>query len=78
MSATAICQLKPTGVPTPILQRVNSEMAAVLKDPAVAGKMTNVGFINRGGGTMQQTRNYVEAQHKAWGTLVKEIGLQPE
>ena len=40
--------------------------------------MTNVGFISRGGGTMQQTRDYVLGQHAAWGTLVKEIGLQPE
>lgn len=68
----------PVGVPAPILQRANSEMAAVLKDPAVVEKMTNVGFVSRGGGTMQQTRDYVEGQHKAWGTLVKEIGLQPE
>ena len=25
-----------------------------------------------------QARDYVNGQHKAWGTLVKEIGLQPE
>ena len=60
------------------LQRVNTEVGAILNDPAVAEKLTNIGFMNRGGGTMQQTRDYVEAQHKAWGTLVKEIGLQPE
>jgi tripartite-type tricarboxylate transporter receptor subunit TctC len=68
----------PTGVPAPVLQRVNTELAGILKDPAVVDKMTNVGFISRGGGTMQETRAYVEGQHKAWGTLVKEIGLQPE
>jgi tripartite-type tricarboxylate transporter receptor subunit TctC len=68
----------PTGVPAPVLQRVNAELAGILKDPAVVEKMTNVGFVSRGGGTMQETRDYVEAQHKAWGTLVKEIGLQPE
>ena len=40
--------------------------------------MSNVGFRSRGGGTMQQTRNYVMMQYVAWGTLVKEIGLIPE
>ena len=35
------------------------EMAAILKDPAVAEKLTNIGFMSRGGGTMQQTRDYV-------------------
>ncbi len=68
----------PAGVPTPIVQRVNGEMSVVLKDPAVVEKMTNVGFISRGGGTLQQVRDYVAGQHAAWGTLVKEIGLQPE
>jgi tripartite-type tricarboxylate transporter receptor subunit TctC len=68
----------PAGVPAPILQRVNTEMSAILKDPDVVGKMSNVGFISRGGGTMQQTRDYVNGQHAAWGRLIKEIGLQPE
>jgi tripartite-type tricarboxylate transporter receptor subunit TctC len=68
----------PTGVPAPILERVNKELTIILKDPEVTSKMTNVGFISRGGGTMQQTRDYVAGQHAAWGRLVKEIGLQPE
>jgi tripartite-type tricarboxylate transporter receptor subunit TctC len=68
----------PTGVPAPILERVNKELSTILKDPEVTSKMTNVGFISRGGGTMQQTRDYVSGQHATWGRLVKEIGLQPE
>jgi hypothetical protein len=40
--------------------------------------MRNAGFISRGGGSIEQTRAYVEAQHAAWGKLVQEIGLQPE
>jgi tripartite-type tricarboxylate transporter receptor subunit TctC len=68
----------PTGVPSPILERVNRDLDVILKDPAVVERMRNVGFISRGGGTMQQTRDYVQSQHAAWGTLVKEIGLTPE
>ena len=68
----------PTGVPAPILQRVNSELAVILKDSAVVDRMRNVGFVSRSGGTMQQTSDYVQAQHAAWGTLVREIGLKPE
>jgi tripartite-type tricarboxylate transporter receptor subunit TctC len=68
----------PTGVPAAILQRVNGELALILKDPAVVERMSKAGFVSRGGGTMQATRDYVQAQHAAWGKLVKEIGLQPE
>ena len=68
----------PVGVPSDIVARVNREMDSILKDPAVVTKLGNAGFISRGGGTLQQTRDYVLGQHAAWGTLVKEIGLQPE
>jgi tripartite-type tricarboxylate transporter receptor subunit TctC len=68
----------PAGVPLPILERVNRELDVILKDPAVVERMRNVGAISRGGGTIQQTRDYVQSQYAAWGNLVKEIGLTPE
>jgi tripartite-type tricarboxylate transporter receptor subunit TctC len=68
----------PTGVPEAILARVNREMAGIMTDPAIVTKLRDVGFISHGGGTMQQAREYVLAQHAAWGKLVQEIGLQPE
>ena len=68
----------PSGVPAPVIERVNREMNAVLADPAVTSRLQNVGFITRGAGTLAEVRDYINAQHKAWGTLVKEIGLQPE
>jgi tripartite-type tricarboxylate transporter receptor subunit TctC len=68
----------PTGVPADVLARVNREMAAILTDPAVVTRLRNVGIASHGGGTMQEVRGYVLAQHAAWGRLVNEIGLQPE
>jgi tripartite-type tricarboxylate transporter receptor subunit TctC len=68
----------PAGAPAPILQRVNRELDAILKSPEVVERLRNIGFLSRGGGTMQQTRDYVQSQYVAWGKLVKEIGLQPE
>jgi len=68
----------PTGVPADIVARVNREMAAILKDESVVGKLKNAGFVARGGGNLQEARDYVQSQHAAWGKLVKEIGLTPE
>jgi tripartite-type tricarboxylate transporter receptor subunit TctC len=68
----------PTGVPEPILARVNRDMAAIMTDPAVVTKLRNVGYISHGGGTLKQVHTYVQTQHSAWGTLVREIGLTPE
>ena len=49
----------PAGVPAPILQRVNTELGSILKAPELVEKMRNIGFRSRGGGTMQETRDYV-------------------
>jgi tripartite-type tricarboxylate transporter receptor subunit TctC len=68
----------PAGVPAPIQQRVNRELDTILKAPDLVGKLSNIGFRSRGGGTIQETKDYVAAQYAAWGRLVKEIGLKPE
>jgi tripartite-type tricarboxylate transporter receptor subunit TctC len=68
----------PTGVPQPVIERVHNEVNTILKDPAVSDKLKSMGFVPYGGGTLKQTQDYIDAQHKAWGTLVHEIGLQPE
>jgi len=68
----------PTGVPTPIIERVHKELNAILQDPEVSGKLKSMGFVPYGGGTLKDTQDYIAAQHNAWGTLVQEIGLAPE
>jgi tripartite-type tricarboxylate transporter receptor subunit TctC len=67
-----------SGTPGPIIERVNREMDAILKDPALQERLLKMSFSTPGAGSLQQARDYVNGQHAAWGTLVKEIGLQPE
>ena len=68
----------PAGTPADVQARVNREMDGILKDPAVVSRIRGIGFNTEGGGTQQETRDYVQSQYRAWGTLVREIGLQPE
>jgi len=68
----------PTGVPPAIIERVHNELNTILRDPAVSDKLKTMSFVPYGGGTLRQTQDYIEAQHKAWATLIREIGLQPE
>ena len=68
----------PSAVPAPIIERVHSEVNGILQDPEVSGKLKSMSFVPYGGGTLKQTQDYIDAQRKAWGTLVHEIGLQPE
>ncbi len=68
----------PTGMPAAIVERVNREMNTILADAKVIERLQNAGFVTRGAGTPQEVRDYVDAQHAAWGKLVHEIGLNPE
>jgi tripartite-type tricarboxylate transporter receptor subunit TctC len=68
----------PTGVPAAILTRVNREIDAVLKDPAVLAKVRKMGFTIPGAGSLKDAQEYINTQHAMWGKVVNEIGVKPE
>ena len=68
----------PAGTPADVIQRMNRELDAALKDAEIARRMREVGMYTEGAGTPDETAAYVRAQLAAWGKIVQEIGLQPE
>jgi tripartite-type tricarboxylate transporter receptor subunit TctC len=68
----------PTGTPAEVIQRMNHEVDAALKDVEIARRMRDVGMYTEGGGTPQQAAAYVRTQLEQWGKIIQEIGLQPE
>jgi tripartite-type tricarboxylate transporter receptor subunit TctC len=68
----------PAGTPAPILERMNREVNAVLRQPGLQERLQKMRFDTDGGGTLQEARDYVQTQYAAWGKLVKEIGIQPQ
>ena len=68
----------PTGTPADVLARMNKEVDASLRDPAVLAKVRKMGFDIPGAGTVKQAQDYVNQQHALWGKVVREIGVKPE
>src|SRR5262245_50852667 len=68
----------PTGTPPAVLERINREMDAILKDPEVVKRLREIGFFTDGAGSLKDAADYVRNQYEAWGKVVREIGLQPE
>jgi tripartite-type tricarboxylate transporter receptor subunit TctC len=68
----------PTGTPGAVLTRVNRETDAVFRNAEILKKLREMGFSTSGAGTLKDAQDYVNLQHKAWGRVVKEIGVQPE
>jgi tripartite-type tricarboxylate transporter receptor subunit TctC len=70
--------MAPAGTPTEVIERMNRELDAALRDPEIAKRMREVGMYTEGAGTPEATAAYVRAQLGTWGKIVQEIGLQPE
>jgi tripartite-type tricarboxylate transporter receptor subunit TctC len=68
----------PAGTPSEIVKRMNHELALVLDDPAVASRLREVGFYTHGAGSLPEVAAYMQAQYKAWGDVIRDIGVAPD
>jgi tripartite-type tricarboxylate transporter receptor subunit TctC len=67
----------PAGTPTPIVDRMNRELAAALQQPDVQERFTAEGSIPIGG-TPARFRDYLRAEIAKYGKLVRSAGIKPE
>ena len=62
------------GTPPDVIARINADVNAVLKDPAVRDAMVKQGFII-GGGTAAEFKSFIDAEGKQWGAIIKKVGI---
>lgn len=67
----------PAGTPAPVVQWLNTEINAVLKDPAVAERLLAIGAVPVGG-TPAQMAEFMKAQSARWARVVKEGNVKVE
>jgi tripartite-type tricarboxylate transporter receptor subunit TctC len=68
----------PAGTPSEIVNRINGEMAQILKDPGLVSRLTGLGFYIDGAYTPEATTEFVRSQRDKWGEIVHTIGIEPE
>lgn len=68
----------PTGTPAAAIERVNREVQALLSDPEVAARIATVGPIAAPGYGPDKTGAFLEAEHRRWAQITKEIEILPE
>jgi len=68
----------PAGLPPAVVQRLNTELQAVLADKALQDKLAQIGFRVWPSKTPEEFTQYVAAQLKHWTTLIQQAGIQPE
>lgn len=69
--------LAPAGTPKEIIDKLNAEINAALKQPAVRAKLEAAG-IEVQGGTPQEYAALIQSDLSKWGKVVKEAGISPE
>lgn len=67
--------IAPGKIPPAILDRLNAEMRAIVKEPAVSGEFSRRGLIPLDGGTPEDLQRYVKSEIVRWGEVVKRAGV---
>ena len=65
--------LAPAGTPQPIIDKLNVELVAILREPATQAWMSQQGF-EAVGGTPKQFVTYIKEETAKWAKVVKESG----
>ncbi len=68
----------PAGTSDEVIDRVNREVATVLKNPQIVSRLADLGFFTFEPAPPAAARAYVQAQYELWGKLTRDIGLKPE
>jgi tripartite-type tricarboxylate transporter receptor subunit TctC len=68
----------PAKMPGEIVQRLNREVDAFVREPESQKRMTAFGFIASGAMTPAAVDEFLGTERDKWRRIVKEVGLRPE
>lgn len=68
----------PAGTPKPIVDKISSELQAVVADAEVQDSLKKLGFEVWPTKTPDEFAKYVSDQLTHWGLLIKQAGIRPE
>jgi tripartite-type tricarboxylate transporter receptor subunit TctC len=67
----------PAGTPAALIQRINADVNAVLKEPQVREALLKQGLVT-GGGTAEQFGRFIADEGKRWGEIIKRLRITIE
>jgi len=64
-----------TGTPPEVVQRINADVNAVLREPAVRELLANQGLV-AGGGSPEEFKAFIDSEARKWGAIIAKIGIR--
>lgn len=77
-AASVLSMWAPPGTPDAIIQRISSEIAAVVKDPAFREKFRTATQVEPLGSTPAELLKAIEADKALYARVAKQIGHEPQ
>jgi len=62
------------GTPEAVVERINADVNAVMKDPGVREELLKQGLII-GGGTPAEFKAYIDREGRNWGAIIRKVGI---
>ena len=75
--STWILFLAPVGTPRPIIQRLSTEVAKIMKDPGMQASLTQLG-IEPVGSTPEEAGKFLQDEVAKWAKVITTAGVKPE
>ena len=76
-SSTWFAMLAPKGTPKPIVDKMNAEINAVLKDPDFQKKLAAIGATTLGG-SAEKLSSHLNAELEKWGAVIQAAGIKAQ
>ena len=76
-SSTWFAMLAPKGTPKPIIDKMNAEINAVLKDPDFQKKLAAIGATTLGG-SAEKLSSHLNAELEKWGAVIQATGIKAQ
>jgi len=77
VSSTWCMLLAPAGTPGPVVERISTEVARIVRDPAMAARFEALGF-EPVGSTPEQARAFLGSEIERWGAVIRASDVKVE
>ena len=67
----------PAGTPSAVVQKINAEVNAILKDPELVKRMNGFGF-DLVGGTPADFTALIKGETERWTPVVRKLGIKAD
>jgi tripartite-type tricarboxylate transporter receptor subunit TctC len=67
----------PAKTPDAVIQKINADVNAILKDGDTEAQLEKIGFMPVGG-SAKEADSYVQDETKRWGDIIRRVGLEPK